>query len=356
MTAPTGGCQERGCKVALTGTCLNAVNPANRCPKFIPAPTAQPAAPTPQPLAPPPAPAKSRAAKAAQPLPSGEALDFAQGSRIVRAEHSRVILLAGAQRSGKTTLALSLYELFQRGPFAGMRFAASETFVAFERLCHEARARSEGDAPDTLRTEFEAGTQFLHLRLRAEDSQQPPVNLLFADLSGEYYERACNETAECQKITMLSRADQVALLLDGVRLAQPGERAKVFKETRQLLGSALDAGMLGEHSTVTILFAKCDRLEQRPESAPALQQIRDKLSQDFGSRLSRLDFAHIAARPEKPTAEIPLGYGLASLLTEWVKPPPRVTPPPLLLKRIKSDRQSERYLEVRLPHLFTEEG
>lgn len=363
MTALLGTCAERGCKVTTTGLCVNGVKPASRCPRFEPAAPARPAAsvtvatpPAAAPAVTPPASAKTRAPRATQPLPSGEALDFASGNRIVRAERSRIILLAGARRSGKTTLALSLYELYQRGPFAGMRFAASETLVAFERLCHAARVRSEGDAPDTLRTELEAGTQLLHLRLRPQAGQQPPVNLLFADLSGEHYERACNETEECKKLIMMSRADHVAILLDGARLSQQNQGAHVFKETRGLLSSALDAGMLGRSSTVRILFAKCDRLGPEPQNMSTLRRIRDKLSEDFAARLGRLDYTFIAARPDRPTAELPLGHGLSALLSEWVEPPPPISPPPPHLVRFTSQRQSERYLEVRLPHLFSEES
>ncbi len=49
-------------------------------------------------------------------LPAGTAFDPTSVYEIARESLPRVVILAGEQRSGKTTLIASLYELFQEGP------------------------------------------------------------------------------------------------------------------------------------------------------------------------------------------------------------------------------------------------
>lgn len=330
-------CRQKGCPLSTTGQCLEGIHPASACPHVVTT-SERPKAP----------PARSDAWTR---LPSGDVLDFEAAARILRAEQGRVILLAGAQRSGKTTLALAFHELFQKGPFAGMDFAGSETLVAFERLCHDARVSSENDGPETLRTELEAGTHFLHLRLRATGGASPALNLLFADLSGEHYDNACNNIDECRRIEILRRADLTVLLLDGARLQRANERAKVFKEARGLLRSAIDAGMLGAGSRVRVCFAKWDLLADDTGVLAPIEEIQRRITTDFQGRFASLDFDRIAARPEHRKRSIPLGFGLDTLLRVATTLPPRPAPPPLRFPVPDTDRQADRYLALRVPEL-----
>lgn len=331
-------CQIKDCPLAVSGQCVEDYNPPQKCPNavIVSADT--------------PSPASKRSVRS-RGLPLGEVLDFAAATRILRAEPGQVLLLAGSQRSGKTTLALALYELFQRAPFAGLRFAGSETLVAFERLCHDARVNSNNEDAETLRTELEAGTHFLHLRLRRHDLVTPPINLLFADLSGEHYERACNSTEECKKLNILHRADRIILLIDGERLLKGSEQAKVLKEVNDLLQSALDAQMLGKWSQVFVRFAKWDRLAATPKLQDTLNDIEEILTKSFADRLGRLHFGRLAARPEHRTKEIPLGYGLKEILDDITAVPARPPLDPFVLDAPSSERQADRYLALRLPHL-----
>lgn len=334
-------CKQKGCTVASSGRCVDGLDPPSGCPYIIQVAASKTTTSTKTP---------ARTLR----LPSGGVLDFDQATSILRAEMGTILLVAGAQRSGKTTLPLAIYELFNKGPFAGLRFAGSETLFAFESMCHAARVRSENESPDTLRTEFESGTHFLHLRLTRDGDRPQPFNLLFADLSGEHYENACNSTEDCKKIPMLRRADRVLLLLDGKRLKVPAERAKVFKEARGMLGSALDAQMLTASSQVRVLFAKWDLLADDTSAQAPLRQIEERLAAEFRSRVDKFEFSKIAARPEHSTAAITLGYGLADLLIEISSLPDRPAPLPLKLPVPVSDRQADQYLALRLPQLCKE--
>lgn len=102
-------------------------------------------------------------------LPPG--LDFTPVSAfdVMRANLTRVIVLAGPNESGKTTVINSIYELFQRGKMPGYLFAGSSTLPGFERRCHHDRIMSNAARADTPRTPYGEGNRFLHFRIRREN-------------------------------------------------------------------------------------------------------------------------------------------------------------------------------------------
>lgn len=66
-------------------------------------------------------------------LPSGEALTAQETEEITSKTRARVIMVAGAPLSGKTTLMYCLFLCFQRGPFANYSFTESRTLMGLER-------------------------------------------------------------------------------------------------------------------------------------------------------------------------------------------------------------------------------
>src|SRR5260370_42496305 len=102
-------------------------------------------------------------------LPSGKGLTFSEGDAITRRSHSRVVLLAGTAKSGKTTLLSSLYLLFHRKPIVGYLFAGCETFVGFEERNYYVEILSGLARPTMERTVV---SELLHLSLRNEDGSQ----------------------------------------------------------------------------------------------------------------------------------------------------------------------------------------
>jgi len=190
-------------------------------------------------------------------LPEGGAFDLLSASVVTCANSTQVIVLAGGIGSGKTTLLASIYEKFQKSPFAGYIFAGSLTLPAFERRCHLARIASERSQPDTERTKGMEDT-LLHLRVRKQDLSYPSQDLLFTDLGGERFRLARDSTEECRRLEILLRADHFVLLMDGEKLAQVEDRLQARASSRSLLRSCLDAQMLGAHSYVDVLFTKWD--------------------------------------------------------------------------------------------------
>ena len=94
---------------------------------------------------------------------SGEALTYPEGSSILRRAGGKVIVVIGAQFSGKTTLLSRIYEEFERGKFAGMRFAGSMTLLEYSRRCWLASCGSMRKKPDTERTKDWESDRLLHL-------------------------------------------------------------------------------------------------------------------------------------------------------------------------------------------------
>src|SRR5687767_6400391 len=94
-------CTQAACPVIKTGQCIEGLKPTE-CPNYIAEGVVVPVA-------------QVVARKDVVELPSGAALDAAGTYEIGREAIPRVVLLAGEERCGKTTLIASLYELFQEG-------------------------------------------------------------------------------------------------------------------------------------------------------------------------------------------------------------------------------------------------
>lgn len=251
-------------------------------------------------------------------LPDG--LDFTPitASRITQARLTRVIVVAGDRDSGKTTLVTSLFDKFQEGPFAGYLFAGCRTLRGLERRCFPSRIESERVQPHTTRTTRGDGQSLLHLRLRAQTLISPAQDLLLSDISGEFFRDACDSTEGCQHLKVLRRADHLALCIDREKLASSSQRHEAFNTGKLLLQSSLDGEMIGLHTFVDVLFTKRDLLDS--SAMTFLDSIRQRLRVEFASRLGRLRFFEVAARPE--VTGFPLAYGLDEVLPSWVEETP----------------------------------
>src|SRR5262245_49650285 len=82
---------------------------------------------------------------------SGGALSAADADAITLRFRTLLIVLVGAEGSGKTTVLASIYERLNEGPFAGFQFAGSRSLLSFEEICHLNRLASGGAQPDTQR-------------------------------------------------------------------------------------------------------------------------------------------------------------------------------------------------------------
>lgn len=317
-------CSRDGCDVEATAKCLEGFEPANTCPyasvDHSRSDDATPATPVPF-----------------VNLPTGEALTEAQASEVTREGPTRVVIVAGPSRSGKTTILTSLFEAFLEAPFGNFLFGGSRTLVGFERRCHHARLRSGRDIPHTPHTPVDV-VEFLHLRLRsASGTAVGAYNLLLSDISGERFKAMRDSSAAVRKVGMLKRADHLCLVLDGEKLANPNERHSARADVRMLLRSILDADALSTSCRINIVIAKWDLVVAEPETGPERLFITQTCAEltAIAKRNGTTRAFEIAARPT--TAKVQFAFGVPTLLRYWLQDPATPARAKIYLPRKSAD-------------------
>jgi Double-GTPase 2 len=287
----------------------------------------------------PPVPPQTAAPEAADVyvnLPSGKPLKEDGASNLLRAHAAPIILLAGAAKSGKTTLLASLHDSFQRKPFAGYLAAGSRTLMGFEERCFDSRAASGADEATTVRTRPAEGLLFYHLKLRNEDLKTAIQHVLLADMSGEHYSGALDSATEMHSLTIITRADHFVHLVDGGKLVSKELSALTQSNAMMLMRRCFEEGMLEPDAKVDILLSKWDIALRRcgeENAQETLKQQRDTFDTAFGSRVARLRVTPVAARPHYRSTLQP-AYGLSELFRSWVDEPPRRSKPQMRLLRL----------------------
>lgn len=254
-------------------------------------------------------------------LALGKDLDEAGAREITCNRPARLIVVAGPVKCGKTTILLSIYELFLVGEMPGWLFAGTATFHGYEQRCHPSRIASGKETAHTERTltNREDGVHYLHLQLAREEMPEQHVDFLFTDLTGEIYEDARDSTDECKELTFAARADHFILVLDGKKVASELARRAVVEEGQSILRSMADSGVLTTDSFVCVLFTKYDHFNTPKAAADCAAFHADvirEMTAEFGPRFGRLTFADAAARPQV-NRQLPFGYGLVDLLNDW---------------------------------------
>lgn len=311
-------CRNPHCQVAKTGACLEGIEQASKCSNYVAA-GALPS--TPEAL---PAPDQRPIAKPeGVPLPLSVAMTPEGTYEVTRGSFARVVIVAGEQRTGKTTLLASLYEAFQYGPLGTLAFAGSRTLHGYERRLHLSRCASGLERADTDRTKPLEGFQFLHLRIR-ETTTDRRTDLLFGDMSGELYKSLRDSTAECRKFGFIGCAHDFVVLLNG-RKVELGEHAEAFAHVSALIRSLLDASVLGKHSRVTLLTTMWDLLDTPTKATERarIAEFEDLFRRSYSDRLLAIECVRSAARPEAGGAPI----GIDTLLRGWLAMPEIVRRP-----------------------------
>ncbi len=278
-------------------------------------------------------------------LPHGDALDMHKTYEITASQKTKLIVIAGSVSSGKTTMITSIYHLLQRGAFAGYIFAGSKTLVGFERRCHSARISSENTTPQTSRTRRGLSNSILHLRLRDNKCQKRSQDLLITDFSGEDYDavNANVQLAQSEFGFIIKRADAFTLLVDGDAISLEKSWHSTKQQCIIFLKTLRDAGLLGFSSKVDVLISKYDIVKERAASDSTISGFIDSLKKEVESEFSKpfgmIRIFEIAARPDKETEEMGLGYGVDKLIQYWLQPESTRLPDNRL--EIKPDELSE---------------
>lgn len=256
--------------------------------------------------------------QAAVDLFAGYEMSAAETEDITLRWPTQLIVLAGAEGSGKTTMLSALYEHFGRGSFAGFDFAGSRSLLGFEKICHANRVVSGGTRPATERTIPSNEAAYYHLALRETVGERRRRQVLLSALSGELYRWARNSREECETLTFLSRANAIIILVDGDKLASLEQRVNAHADAAGILDAFLDAKMVPSGCHVEFVFSKLDRIRAAGDVALAfLKQTQEKLETRFRARVPQLVFRELSARPDLSSQEEELSNGLASAFATW---------------------------------------
>jgi len=278
-------------------------------------------------------------------LPSGNTLGEEDAFGVTRSNPTTVVVLAGPQGSGKTTLITSIYESFLEAPFGGYLFAGSQTLVALERICHEGRVHSGRETAFTARTSMGEGVQFVHFSV-VESPESSAQDLLISDISGELFESFRDSSSACKRATFLRRADVLCLFVDGALVADPSKRHVAKSDTRLLLRSLMDAGILHPTCRVQVVFAKWD-LVLHAEEHEALVHFASGISETMRAEFSLPEpaFYEVAARPKRPAP--PFAHGVPTLMRSWIAPARNVVQPALYVPNLRgAKREMDRFASL----------
>jgi Double-GTPase 2 len=264
-------------------------------------------------------------------LHRGVPLKVKEISTITRRAYTPIIFLTGDVKCGKTTLLGSIHDAFQLGPLAGYNFAGSETLMGFEEKCFESRVRSGRTTPDTPRTRPQEGLEFFHLRLRKEPSA-PFHELLFADMSGEFYERATNNAQELKEpeYEIVPRCDFVLLLLDGKRLMDDNQRHQVRTDALIFVQRCKEANILRHSTVLQVLISKWDAVARgtQEDQERCYKFVTSRFNPEYLQR--EVEVVRIASRPDSESEGIEKLFGIRELFPNWVEAVPAIlktTPP-----------------------------
>lgn len=254
---------------------------------------------------------------------SGAALGATDAEIITLRSRTHLVVFAGAEGSGKTTVLASIYERLNQGPFAGFKFAGSRSLLGFEEICHLNRLASGGVQPDTQRTRLTEETKYYHLALRGAEPVAARRDVLLSAMSGELFRMAKDSQEDAERLTFLRRADTIVVLVDGERLANTAHRTSAQADAADILESLLDANMVSPNCQVEIVFSKLDRITAAGQPAlDFLGKTKEKFEGKFCARVPRLSFRNIAARPAPSSVPESSEGGLAEAFASWTTLPP----------------------------------
>ncbi|MBJ9678980.1 TRAFAC clade GTPase domain-containing protein [Burkholderia gladioli] len=247
------------------------------------------------------------------------ALEAPCANRVLTILPSRMIGVIGAYDSGKTSIIAGLYDLFQNGPVSGAIFAGSSTLHGLELICHDARVASDREEAHSERTK-RGEVQFYHVDVRQDGELR---TILIADRSGEEYEEVADLAANASAMFELRRADVITILVDGLRLESPVERADTIGAIPLILQGMVENYAFARRPNVAIVLTKDDVVQASARKERVMkdfQAIVENIRNSFGNSFGEIASFVTCASPKNATAE--RGRGLAALLSFWIKPNP----------------------------------
>jgi len=255
---------------------------------------------------------------------SADVLKTEDCGKITSASQTRLIILAGSIKAGKTTLLASIMQLFQqKGSFASFLFKSSLTLIGFEKRCFKSRTASMESKADTDRTVYkEEGEEFLHLQVR--DANRKVYDLLFTDLSGERFKAISNSTPESKKFVIAKRADHFVLFIDADQISDSSQRQQCRISSINILKGLVDAEMLNPKVYIQVIFSRWDLLLKKgnfESHNEFITLLKTEITTKFKPTFPNLTFHEIASRPENDE-QIAFGYGVDQIFPKWIDESP----------------------------------
>lgn len=274
----------------------------------------------------------------------GSAMSASETDAVTLQSRTQLVVLAGAEGSGKTTVLASLYEHLCAEAFPGIKFAWSHSFIGFEKICHLNRLASGGHHPDTQRTIPSEERSYYHFAYRRAQDDVRRRHVLLSAMSGEFFRLAMDTREDAERLTYLRRADTIVILVDGQRLADLGRRASAQAEAASLLDSFIDARMLGNSVRVEFAFSKLDRVVAAgAEALNFVVNTQRKFAARFGERVPMLSFRRIAARPDPTGISSSFDGGMAEAFDSWTSSLPVDTKSVTVALPSTSDREFSKF-------------
>lgn len=241
-------------------------------------------------------------------LGGAESITWEQADRVAARHGATIVLVAGNQESGKTTLLLQLWAQFLRGRFAGFRFAGSETLDAFDDRHYPCRVDSGNSYPLTEHT-TDTDTRFLHLRVAAAAGERQA--LLMTDLWGDLFKDIATGAKVADRLPVAPKADKTMVIIDGEQVADDTTREAALRNAKTLIGAFASEGGLRLDAPLMVLLSKADALK-----ANDMEWYQRKVAKlvEFAeaSGFTAVEEHRVAARPPDKDPE-----GLEKVL-EWM--------------------------------------
>lgn len=226
-------------------------------------------------------------------LGGAESLTWKEADRVAARHGAMIILVAGNQESGKTTLLLQLWAQFLRGPFAGYRFAGSETLDAFDDRHYPCRVDSGNPYPFTEHT-TDTDTRFLHLRVADKDGERQA--LLMTDLWGELFKDIAMGAKVADRVPVAPKADKTIVIIDGEEIAGETKREAAMRNAKTLIGAFAAEGGLRLDAPLMVLLSKSDALDSK-HMAWYGERVSKLVEFIEAAGFARVEEHRVAARP-----------------------------------------------------------
>jgi hypothetical protein len=241
-------------------------------------------------------------------LGGAESLTWEEADRVAARHGATIVLVAGNQDSGKTTLLLQLWAQFLRGTYAGYRFAGSETLDALDDRHYPCRVDSGNLYPETERT-TDTDMRFLHFRVA--DATGERQALLMTDLWGELFKDIATGAKVADRVPVAPKADKTMVIIDGEDIADDTKREAALRNAKTLIGAFASEGGLRLDAPLLVLLSKSDALQAKNMEWYDLR-VTNLVDFAKGSGFIAVEEHRVAARPPKSDPQ-----GLDRVL-EWM--------------------------------------